>query len=157
MCGVLVEFTRTKLGQTHPMSHSQAQLSAERAASFLSQSLRTVSRASHFLCNGDSRDEQVNLGVVIKEGVTSVAGHVIFAMSRDSRRLERHSFLFDSRVGAGFEQGLRTLLARSIHGRHTAQLIQHEIQSWTAFIGFRNCTAHLQQFPLRAQESICYH
>ena len=152
MCGALVEFTRTKLGQTHPMSHSQAQLSAERAASFLSQSLRTVSRASHFLCNGDSRDEQVNLGVVIKEGVTSVAGHVILASHVTAAGWDVTAFCSAAEVGTGDEHEL-ILLAGSIVGHHSAHIkypnstmehIQSKDGQWTPDM---NCTCTQHQGP----------
>ena len=65
----------------------------------------------------------MNLGVVIKEGVTSVAGHVIRRQSHvTAAGCDVTAFCSTAEVGAGDEQGL-IALARSIL-RHSSSHVK---------------------------------
>ena len=63
----------------------------------------------------------MNLGVVIKEGVTSVAGHVILASHVTAAGWDVTAFCSAAEVGAGDEHEL-ILLAGSIVGHHSAHI-----------------------------------
>ena len=94
----------------------------------------------------------MNLGVVIKEGVTSVAGHVILASHVTAAGWDVTAFCSAAEVGAGDEHEL-ILLAGSIVGHHSAHIkypnstmehIQSKDGQWTPDM---NCTCTQHQGP----------